>query len=146
MRTVGDFDSEGAGVLRHLFVEGDLSAYGLVNAVTHYSHDVENYDRATEFESLDGKLIELSSSSLIASTGFRDGASVLVDRLPGRLPYRCGQRPHRIRGPGSIAVNRSSSCPAFWLIARRIFSFHGLCPGICLPPAPFDINLPQCHY
>ncbi len=55
-------ESERAGVLRHLIVEGDLSAYGLVNAVTHYSHDVEDYDRATEFEALGGKLIELSSS------------------------------------------------------------------------------------
>ena len=52
---------ERAGVLRHLIVQGDLSAYGLVNAVTHYSHDVEDYDRATEFEALGGKLIELSS-------------------------------------------------------------------------------------
>ncbi|MBE0613766.1 MAG: DUF932 domain-containing protein [Burkholderiales bacterium] len=55
-------ESERAGVLRRLIVEGDLSAYGLVNAVTHYSDDVEDYDRATEFEALGGKLIELSSS------------------------------------------------------------------------------------
>ena len=55
-------ESERAGVLRHLIVEGDLSAYGLVNAVTHFSHEVEDYDRATEFEALGGKLIELSSS------------------------------------------------------------------------------------
>jgi hypothetical protein len=27
----------GAGVLRHLIVESDLSAYGLVNVVTHFS-------------------------------------------------------------------------------------------------------------
>ena len=55
-------ESERAGVLRHLIVEGDLSAYGLVNAVTHFSHDVDDYDRATEFEALGGKLIELSPS------------------------------------------------------------------------------------
>ena len=55
-------ETERAGVLRHLIVEGDLSAYGLVNAVTHYSHDVEDYDRATEFEALGGRLIDLSSS------------------------------------------------------------------------------------
>ena len=55
-------ETERAGVLRHLIVEGDLSAYGLVNAVTHYSHDVADYDRATEFEALGGRLIELSSS------------------------------------------------------------------------------------
>jgi len=48
--------------MRQLIAEGDLSAYGLVNAVTHYSDDVEDYDRATESEALGGKLIELSSS------------------------------------------------------------------------------------
>ena len=53
---------ERAGVLRHLILEGDLSGYGLVNAVTHYSHDIEDYDRATEFEALGGKLIELPAS------------------------------------------------------------------------------------
>jgi hypothetical protein len=53
---------ERAGVLRHLIVDGDLSGYGLVNAVTHYSHSVEDYDRATEFEALGGKLIELPAS------------------------------------------------------------------------------------
>jgi hypothetical protein len=51
---------ERAGVLRHLIVEGDLSAYGLVNAVTHFSQHVEDYDRATELEALGGKLIELA--------------------------------------------------------------------------------------
>lgn len=55
-------ESERAGVLRHLIVEGDLSAYGLVNAVTHFSQGVEDYDRATEFEALGGKLIELPAS------------------------------------------------------------------------------------
>ena len=54
-------DSERSGVLRHLIAEGDLSAYGLVNAVTHYSHEVDDYDRATEFEALGGRLIELSA-------------------------------------------------------------------------------------
>ena len=55
-------EPERAGVLRQLIAEGNLSAYGLVNAVTHYSDDVEDYDRATEFEALGGKLIELPSS------------------------------------------------------------------------------------
>jgi hypothetical protein len=55
-------DAERSGVLRHLVMEGDLSGYGLVNAVTHYSQEVEDYDRATEFETLGGKLIELSAA------------------------------------------------------------------------------------
>jgi hypothetical protein len=43
--------------------QADLSGYGLVNAVTHFSQEVEDYDRATEFEALGGKLIELSHRS-----------------------------------------------------------------------------------
>lgn len=55
-------DTERAGVLRHLIAEGELSGYGLVNAVTHFSQEVEDYDRATEFEALGGKLIELPAN------------------------------------------------------------------------------------
>ena len=55
-------EQERAGVLRHLISEGDLSGYGLVNAVTHYSQEVEDYDRATEFEALGGRLIELPAT------------------------------------------------------------------------------------
>ncbi|MBB4730491.1 DUF932 domain-containing protein [Xanthomonas arboricola] len=55
-------ETERAGVLRHLIAEGQLSGYGLVNAVTHYSQEVEDYDRATEFETIGGKLIDLSPS------------------------------------------------------------------------------------
>ena len=55
-------EAERGGVLRHLIEEGNLSAYGLVNAVTHFSQEVECYDRATEFEALGGKLIELGRS------------------------------------------------------------------------------------
>ena len=54
-------DAERSGVLRHLISEGDLSGYGLVNAVTHFSQEVEDYDRATEFEMLGGRLIELAA-------------------------------------------------------------------------------------
>ena len=54
-------DDERSGVLRHLIEDGQLSGYGLVNAVTHYSQAVENYDRATEFEALGGRLIELTA-------------------------------------------------------------------------------------
>ena len=47
-------------MLRHLILEGDLSADGLDNAITHFSQDVDDYDRATELEALGGKLIELA--------------------------------------------------------------------------------------
>lgn len=52
-------DEEQGGVLRYLIAGGDLSAYGVVNAVTHFSQEMSDYDRATDLEALGGKLIEL---------------------------------------------------------------------------------------
>lgn len=46
-------------VLRHLIEGGDLSRWGLANAVTRAAHDPESYDRATELESLGGQIIDL---------------------------------------------------------------------------------------
>ena len=42
---------ESDGILQHLIEGGDLSLYGLSNAVTRLSQDVESYDRATMLES-----------------------------------------------------------------------------------------------
>ncbi|MNN96417.1 hypothetical protein D3C81_2153990 [compost metagenome] len=55
-------EGERAGVLRYLIAEGNLSGYGLINAITHYSQEVADYGRATEFEVIGGKLVELSAS------------------------------------------------------------------------------------
>lgn len=46
-------------VLKHLIQGGDLSRYGLLNAVTRSAQDVEDYDRATELEAAGGRIIEL---------------------------------------------------------------------------------------
>jgi hypothetical protein len=55
-------EQERTGVLRHLISGGELSGYGLVNAVTAFAQDVENYDRSTELEALGGKLIDQKAS------------------------------------------------------------------------------------
>ena len=55
-------EGEGAGVLAHLVRGGDLSGFGLMNAVTRYSQDIEDYDRASDFEKLGGEIIELNQS------------------------------------------------------------------------------------
>lgn len=47
---VGKKESE--SVLSYLIHGGDLSLYGLSNAVTRFSQDVPNYDRASELESI----------------------------------------------------------------------------------------------
>jgi hypothetical protein len=62
-------ENERVGVLKHLIEGGNLSAYGLANAVSRASQDVQSYDRATELEELAGDIIELPKKdwNLIAS-------------------------------------------------------------------------------
>jgi hypothetical protein len=55
-------DSEQSGVLQHLIKGGDLSQYGLSNAVTAMSQDVDDYDRASDIERMGGQIIELPKS------------------------------------------------------------------------------------
>jgi hypothetical protein len=53
-------ESERVSVLQHLIEGGDLSRYGLFNAVTRTAEDVADYDRATQFERFGGDIIELA--------------------------------------------------------------------------------------
>ena len=55
----GMTEGEGTSVLRHLIQGGDLSRFGLYNAVTRASQDLADYDRATEFERAGAQVIEL---------------------------------------------------------------------------------------
>lgn len=55
-------DTERAGVLRWLIKNGDLTQYGLVNAVTRTAQELPDYDRSTELERIGGKVLELSRS------------------------------------------------------------------------------------
>jgi len=55
-------EQERSGVLRSLIAEADLSGYGLVNAITGYAQQVDDYDRATELEQLGGRLLDQSKS------------------------------------------------------------------------------------
>ena len=52
---------EKSSVLRHLIEGGDLSRFGLMNAVTRTAEDVESYDRATELEALGGAVVDLNA-------------------------------------------------------------------------------------
>ena len=49
-------------ILPHLIRGGDISQYGLVNAVTRASQDVECYDRATQLEYVGGDILSLSGN------------------------------------------------------------------------------------
>lgn len=50
---------ESEGVLGHLIAGGDLSLYGLANAVTRQAHDVETYDRSTELEATGYRILSM---------------------------------------------------------------------------------------
>lgn len=50
---------EEGSILRHLIAGGDVSRWGLLNAVTRTAQDVESYDRATELETLGGNILNL---------------------------------------------------------------------------------------
>lgn len=51
--------TESSGVLQHLIRGGDLSQWGLLNAVTRTAQDVESYDRATELEEMGAAVMAL---------------------------------------------------------------------------------------
>lgn len=52
-------EGERNGVLKHLLGGGDLSRFGLLNAVTATSQELQDYERATYFERLGGEILEL---------------------------------------------------------------------------------------
>ncbi len=54
-------ENEGEGILQHLIEGNDLTLYGLSNAVTRHSQDVENYDRATQLESIGYNILSMPS-------------------------------------------------------------------------------------
>lgn len=58
----GMTEGEGTSILRHLIQGGDLSRFGLYNAVTRASQDLPDYDRATEFERFGANVIELPAT------------------------------------------------------------------------------------
>jgi hypothetical protein len=49
-------------VLDHLIKGGDLSRFGLHNAITRASQDIEDYDTATDFERFGAQIIELPAN------------------------------------------------------------------------------------
>lgn len=59
-------DTEKDSVLLHYMSGGDMSKFGLVQAVTRAAQDVASYDRAVELERLGGQIIELDPSEFAA--------------------------------------------------------------------------------
>lgn len=56
-KTEGVTEEESNNIIKHLAEGGDLTAWGLGNAVTRTAQDLESYDRATHFEMLGFKIM-----------------------------------------------------------------------------------------
>ena len=52
-------DTERSSVLQHLIRGGDLSQFGLANAVTRAAQDVDSFDRSVEMEGIGGDVVEI---------------------------------------------------------------------------------------
>lgn len=60
---VGATDGERESILASLIKGGDLSAWGMLNAITHQAHSPSiSYDRSVEFETIGGRLLDLPAS------------------------------------------------------------------------------------
>lgn len=59
-REFGITEAERGGVLNHLTASNDFTLYGLSNAVTRQSQDVESYDRATDLEGIGYELLTMT--------------------------------------------------------------------------------------
>lgn len=59
---VGASEEERGSILRKLSEGGDLSRWGVVNAVTALAHTAKSYDRAVEIEAIGGQLIDLPAT------------------------------------------------------------------------------------
>jgi len=57
-------DNEKDSVLNHLIKGGDTTKWGLTNAVTRTSQDLEDYDRATEFEAFGWDIANMNNKVL----------------------------------------------------------------------------------
>jgi hypothetical protein len=67
----GATEAEREGIFSRLIEEGDRTKYGLANAITRFSQDVGDYDRATELEAIGAQVYELPQRDwrIIATTG-----------------------------------------------------------------------------
>lgn len=68
-RNYGITQDEQDGILRYLIEGGDLSLYGLSNAVTRVSQDVESYDRATALEGIGWQVATMTPAQWASING-----------------------------------------------------------------------------
>lgn len=75
---IGATEAERGGILRALIEGGDLSRWGVINAVTYQAHTATDYDRSIEFEKAGAAILDLPESewSMVAEAGATSSVSV----------------------------------------------------------------------
>lgn len=77
--------NERGSILRHFIMSGDDSRFGLVNAVTRASQDIEDYNRATELERLGGELLALPiKRDILLSDKSGDNSKTIKNITPNK--------------------------------------------------------------
>ncbi len=61
-KTYGFNENEKLSILENLIRNRDYSKWGALNAVTETANNLDNYDRASEFESIGGQILTLNNS------------------------------------------------------------------------------------
>jgi hypothetical protein len=54
-------EDEKTGVFDRLIKDGDFTQWGLVNAITRYSQDVDSYERANDLEGFGGEILAMDA-------------------------------------------------------------------------------------
>lgn len=62
-------EHEQGSVLHHLVLGGDLTRYGALNAVTRAAEEADDYDRATELETIGGAVLGMTEQEWVAVAG-----------------------------------------------------------------------------
>jgi hypothetical protein len=70
--------NERAAIMRHFIMGSDVSSYGLINAVTRASQDVEDYNRATDLERIGGELLAGTKLATVEALPYIETTAVEV--------------------------------------------------------------------
>lgn len=61
--TIGTSETEMGGILRSLIDTGDLTAWGMLNAVTAQAHTANDYERSVAFQTIGGDLLRMNNDN-----------------------------------------------------------------------------------
>ncbi|WIW70653.1 DUF932 domain-containing protein [Anaerosinus gibii] len=80
--------NERGSILRHFIMAGDNSRFGLINAITRSSQDIEDYNRATELERLGGELLALPIKNQLVAADYHKVNNDIVHSMKNVTPMK----------------------------------------------------------